>query len=144
MKEQRIPLAPLGVPRDFSPADRQIADALKHRFGLPLMECGRHPLEDELICAADIRKPRIPRERQDERIRQAAGALENRSAAARAPEHRHIIPFTGGDIDVVDETAGRPQHHEVTVALPEAQDRITPLRIQFFEQGDVQREILHR
>ena len=49
MKEQRIPLAPLGIPRDFSPADRQIADALKHRRRLPSMERGRHPLENELI-----------------------------------------------------------------------------------------------
>ena len=144
MKEQRIPLAPLGIPRDFSPADRQIADALKHRRRLPSMERGRHPLENELVRAAKIRKTRVPRERQDQRIRQAAGSLQDRSATACAPKHRHTILFTDGDMNIVDESAGRPQHDEVPVAFPKAKDRIAPALIQFIEQGEVQGEILDR
>ena len=69
MKEQGITLAPLGVPRDFHPADRQIADALEGDGRLPAMERAGDPLEDELIGAADVREVRMQRERQHERIR---------------------------------------------------------------------------
>ena len=47
-------------------------------------------------------------------------------------------------MNIVDEPAGRPQHDEVAVAFPKAQDRIASALIEFFEQGEVQGEILDR
>lgn len=144
MKEQAIPLAPLRVPRDFHPVDGEIADTLQDRGWFPPLECRGHPFEDELIGTADVRQIRMPRKRQHERIRQAAGALQHGAAAAAAPEYWNAILLAGGDMDVVDEPARWPQHHKMAVAFPKTQDRIIAALVQFIQQGVVQGEILYR
>lgn len=63
VKEQGIPFSSLRVSRDFQPADREIADALKggHRF--PSMKREGDPPEDELIGRPNGSQVRMPGQR---------------------------------------------------------------------------------
>ena len=144
MKEEGIPLAPLGIARDFFPIDRQITSPEKNSTRLPPVKRSGDPFEDEFIGAADIGELSMQRQRQDERIGQATGSLEDGPAAARASKHRDSICFARINIDIVHEPAGRAQDHEVAVALPKTQDRITADIVQFVKQGLVQGEVLYR
>ena len=143
VKEEGIPLAPLGVSRDFSAVDGEIAGPNKVSTWLPSVQCRRHPFEDKLIGAADFFQLRMQRQRQHEGIRETAGSLQDGPAAARAPKHRDSIGFARVDMDVVHDPAGRTQHDKVTAALPKSQDRITADIIQFVEQGFVQSKIFY-
>jgi hypothetical protein len=47
-------------------------------------------------------------------------------------------------MDIVDETAGTPEHNEQTVAFPESEHGFSAVFLQLLEQGLVKGEIFHR
>ena len=144
MKEECAALSSLGVSRNFPVINRKIADATERSGRLPSLERSGDPFENESIGAADVREIRMQCERHRERIGETARSLQDGSAPAGAPQDLDRVLFAGGDIDLVDEPARPTQHHEIAVALPDAQDRIAFLLIQFIEQSLIEREILYR
>jgi hypothetical protein len=106
VKEERSSFPSLRISRNLEALDSQVADTLEGDVRLPSTEDLGDTLQNKLIGGTNAREIGMKRDRDNEGIGEASGALQHGPSAARPPQDRYAIALAGGKINIVGEVAG--------------------------------------